>query len=74
MRVAKYTLFIFFLPTFAYTIYWTQFTADKTSNVPASVVLILGIGLFICLLYLVIIKSHNIKKVGLGGQLQEPEH
>ncbi len=74
MRLTWYSLLIVFLPSFSYAIYWTQFTDSYTSRVPAIVVVILGVALFAVTVYLVIVRTHSFKKLGISGELQEPEN
>lgn len=74
MRLAWYTLLILLLPSFAYSIFWTQFTDRHLSEVPGVLVLLLGVGLFACTVFLVIVRSHNFQKLGIGGELQKSDH
>ena len=74
MKLAAYSLITVFLPTFAYAIFWLQFRPNLTSQVHWLVVLILGVVLAEILTYFLVIKTHDIKKLGIAGQEQKPEH
>ena len=54
-----------------YTFYWTQWgEPDQISRLPWIAVLILGLGLCELVIYLLVVRTHSIKKLSVGGPEQ----
>lgn len=74
MTVLKYVVYVAAMAFLSYCTYWFTFRPNQTSPVPWIAVLLLGIVLFCFTVYMVIIKSHSIHKLGVNGEPQEPAH
>ena len=72
MTLLRYSLFITFLPVFAYCVYWLSFNKNHTS--PVSWVFIGCLGIVLCeiVIYMVAVRTGSIKKLGIAGQEQKP--